>query len=214
MGAAALALFATACGSNAPSNSSASSEANPGAAASSSANASTESSTASTASATGASKILVAYFSATGSTRRVAERAAETLGADTFEIVPEDPYSSDDLNYNNDQSRVTREHDDSSLQDVPLAKTTPDNWADYDVVLLGYPIWWGLEAWPTNRFTSDNDFSGKAVIPFCTSSSLGIGDSSTSLQKLASTGEWLEGIRFPSSVGDNEVTNWANGLGL
>lgn len=214
MGASAFALFVTACSSNAPSSSTSSasnSEASSAAAASSSANTSAEGSSTSGA---GTPKVLVAYFSATGNTRRVAEGVAETLGVDIFEIVPEDPYTSGDLNWNDDNSRVVREHEDSSLQDIPLAKTTPDNWADYDVVLLGYPIWWGLAAWPTNRFASDNDFSGKTVIPFCTSTSSGIGESGTTLQKLAKTGNWQDGNRFSSGVSEDEVSSWAKGLGL
>ncbi len=160
----------------------------------------------------GAGKILVAYYSAQGHTKRVAEAAADELGADLFEIVPQEVYSSDDLNWSNDQSRVTREHEDESLRDVPLAQTTPDNWADYDTVLLGYPIWWAIAAWPCNRFAADNDFTGKKVIPFCTSSSSGLGQSGELLASAAGTGDWQTGQRFSSGASDDEVRAWAVGL--
>lgn len=157
-------------------------------------------------------KTLVAYFSATGNTARVAEAAAAELGADLFEIVPAEPYTSDDLNYNDDQSRVCREHDDESLRDVALAQTTPDGWEGYDRVLLGYPIWWGIAGWPVNGFVSGNDFAGKTVVPFCTSASSGVGDSASLLAELANSGDWAEGVRFSSSVDDADVAAWAQGL--
>ena len=114
-------------------------------------------------------KILVAYYSATGSTENVANYIAGELNTDTFKLVPVDDYSSADLNWNNSASRVNAEHEDESKRDIELVKTTPDSWADYDVVFIGYPIWWGIAAWPVNNFVTDNDFSGKTVIPFCTS---------------------------------------------
>ena len=106
------------------------------------------------------SKILVVYYSATGSTKAVAETIADTTETDLFEITPVDPYTSDDLNWTNDNSRVSVEHNDESKRDVPLTKTTPDNWADYDTVFIGYPIWWGIAAWPVNKFVEGNDFTG------------------------------------------------------
>ncbi len=157
-------------------------------------------------------KVLVAYYSAQGHTKRVAETAADELGADLFEIVPQDAYSSDDLNWSNDESRVTREHEDESLRDVPLAQTTPDNWADYDTVLFGYPIWWAIAAWPCDHFATDNDFTGKKVIPFCTSASSELGQSGELLASAAGTGDWQEGQRFSSSASDDEVRTWAAGL--
>ena len=157
-------------------------------------------------------KVLVAYYSAQGHTKRVAEAAADELGADLFEIVPAEVYSDDDLNWNNDQSRVTREHEDESLRDVPLAQTTPDNWADYDTVLLGYPIWWAIAAWPCNHFATDNDFTGKKVIPFCTSASSGLGQSGELLASAAGTGDWQDGQRFSSGASDEEVRSWAAGI--
>ncbi|WP_322354743.1 flavodoxin [Paratractidigestivibacter sp.] len=158
------------------------------------------------------SKVLVAYYSAQGHTKRVAEAAAAELGADLFEIVPAEVYTDDDLNWTNDQSRVTREYEDESLRDVPLAQTTPDNWADYDTVLLGYPIWWAIAAWPTNHFASDNDFAGKKVIPFCTSASSGLGQSGQLLADAAGTGDWQSGQRFSSGASDDEVRSWAKSI--
>ncbi len=157
-------------------------------------------------------KVLVAYYSAQGHTKRVAEAAAKELDADLFEIVPAEVYTDDDLDWTNDQSRVTREHEDESLRDVPLSQTTPDNWADYDTVLLGYPIWWAIAAWPCDHFASDNDFTGKKVIPFCTSASSGLGQSGELLAGAAGTGDWQDGQRFSSGASDNEVRAWAAGI--
>ena len=167
---------------------------------------------ATTSSSTGASKILVAYYSAQGHTKRVAEAAAEELNADLFEIVPQEVYTENDLDWTEEDSRVTREYEDESLRDTPLTQTTPDNWADYDTVLIGYPIWWAIAAWPCNHFATDNDFTGKKVIPFCTSSSSGLGQSGELLADAAGTGDWQEGQRFSSGVSDDEVRSWAAGL--
>ena len=131
------------------------------------------------------SKTLVVFYSATGSTRNVAQEIAKEIGADTFEITPVQAYTNDDLNWQNNNSRVSKEHNNESLRDVALTKITPDNWASYDTVLIGYPIWWYIAAWPVNNFVKGNDFTGKTVIPFCTSSSSGIGDSGNLLQKMA-----------------------------
>lgn len=165
-----------------------------------------------TQSTDGNGKVLVAYYSAQGHTRRVAEAAADELGADIFEIVPEEVYSDADLTWTDSNSRVTREHDDESLRDVPLVQTTPDNWADYDTVLLGYPIWWAIAAWPCDHFATDNDFTGKKVIPFCTSTSSGLGQSGELLADAAGTGDWQDGQRFSSGASDDEVRAWARGL--
>lgn len=165
-------------------------------------------------SSSGAGSVLVAYYSAQGHTERVAQAAAQALGADLFAITPAEPYSDDDLNYNDSDSRVSREHEDESLRTVELEQVTPDGWADYDTVLLGYPIWWGIAAWPTDGFASGNDFSGKTVIPFCTSASSPIGESGSNLAELAGTGDWQEGQRFSSGVADDEVASWAQGLAL
>lgn len=159
-------------------------------------------------------KTLVVYYSASGRTKTVAETIAETAGADLFEIVPDEPYTSEDLDWTNDDSRVSREHDNESLRDVELVKVTPDNWDSYDTILIGYPIWWGIAAWPVDNFVKGNDFSGKTVIPFCTSSSSGLGQSGTLLEQMAGTGTWQEGQRFSSGASASEVQDWVNALGL
>lgn len=97
-------------------------------------------------------KTLVVYYSATGSTKTVAQTIAENADADIFEISPVNPYTSDDLNWTNNNSRVSKEHNDESLRNVELTKVTPDNWDSYDTVLIGYPIWWGIAAWPVDTF--------------------------------------------------------------
>ena len=171
-----------------------------------------ESATAQDATSDNGSKILVAYYSAQGHTKRVAETIADELSADLFEIVPDQVYSEADLDWTDEQSRVSREHDNENLRDVSLAQTTPDNWADYDTVLLGYPIWWAIAAWPCDHFVTDNDFTGKKVIPFCTSSSSGLGQSGQLLAAAAGTGNWQEGQRFSSGVSDSEVRAWAAGI--
>lgn len=160
------------------------------------------------------SKTLVVYYSAQTHTRRVAERIAKNLNADTFEIVPEDVYSEDDLNWNNTNSRVSKEHNDESLRDIKLKSTNVPNWEDYDTVILGYPIWWAIAAWPTDTFVKANDFTGKTVIPFCTSYSSGIGQSDKLLKNEAKGGDWKSGQRFYQDVDLSEVDKWTNGLGL
>ena len=114
----------------------------------------------------------------------------------------------------NSDSRVSREHDDESLRDVPLTTTEVENWDDYDTVFIGYPIWWGIAAWPVDTFVKNNDFTGKTVIPFATSSSSGMGQSGSLLADMAGTGEWQEGQRFSSGVSSDDVQSWVNGLGL
>lgn len=157
-------------------------------------------------------KTLIVYYSATGSTKRVAEELAKNLNADLFEIVPEDIYTSADLNWSNDNSRVTKEHNDESLRDVKLRNTKVDNWDNYDTVLIGYPIWWGIAAWPVNNFVKDNDFTGKTVIPFCTSASSSMGQSGTLLKNMTTTGNWLSGQRFSSNVSEKEIKDWINNI--
>ena len=159
-------------------------------------------------------KILVVYYSATGSTKAVAQTIADTANADLFEITPVDPYTSDDLNWTDDNSRVSVEHNDESKRDVKLTKTTPDNWEQYDTVFVGYPIWWGIAAWPVNNFINGNDFSGKTVIPYCTSASSGLGESGSLLAEMSGTGNWQDGERFSSGASSDDVANWVNGLEL
>ena len=159
-------------------------------------------------------KTLVVYYSASGNTERVAKDIAEAAGADLFEIIPTEVYTSEDLNWTNPDSRVSREHDDESLRDVPLTTTEVPDWDSYDTVFIGYPIWWGIAAWPVDTFVKNNDFTGKTVIPFATSSSSGMGQSGSLLADMAGTGEWQEGQRFSSGVSSDDVQSWVNGLGL
>lgn len=159
-------------------------------------------------------KTLVVYYSASGNTARVAKDISAATGADLFEIVPTQVYTSDDLNWTNANSRVSREHDDESLRNVPLTSTTVADWSSYDTVFIGYPIWWGIAAWPVNNFVTDNDFTGKTVIPFATSSSSSMGQSGTLLANMAGTGDWREGHRFSSGASTSDVESWVNGLGL
>lgn len=163
---------------------------------------------------TAGGSVLVAYFSATGNTENAANYIADATGGDLFTITPAEPYTSDDLNWSDEDSRVSREHEDPSLQTVELSETTPENWENYDTVFIGYPIWWGIAAWPVSSFVEANDFTGKTVIPFCTSSSSGLGESGDLLEELAGTGEWLDGQRFRSGVSEADVADWVNGLGL
>ena len=159
-------------------------------------------------------KTLVVYYSASGNTERVAKDIAEAAGANLFEIVPTEVYTSEDLNWTNSDSRVSREHDDESLRDVPLTTTEVPDWDSYDTVFIGYPIWWGIAAWPVDTFVKNNDFTSKTVIPFATSSSSGMGQSGSLLADMAGTGEWQEGQRFSSGVSSDDVQSWVNGLGL
>ena len=160
------------------------------------------------------SRVLVAYFSATGNTEAVAGYIAQATGGDLFEITPADPYTVDDLNWTDENSRVVYEYENPDERDTELASDTPDGWEDYDVIFLGYPIWWYDAAWPVDGFVEANDFTGKTVIPFCTSSSSGLGESGSRLAELADAGDWLEGQRFPSSASQADVEAWVDGLGL
>ena len=159
-------------------------------------------------------KTLVVYYSASGNTKEVAESIAEAAGADLFEVVPTEPYTDADLNWTDKNSRVTKEHEDESLRDVELTTTEVPDWDSYDTVFIGYPIWWGIAAWPMNGFVEANDFTGKTVIPFCTSVSSGIGDSGNLLEEMAGTGNWQEGQRFRSGASASDVQAWVEELGL
>lgn len=160
------------------------------------------------------SNVLVAYYSATGNTAQMAQYIADSTGGDLFEIQPMEPYTDDDLNWTDDNSRVSQEHADESLRDVELVADTVDNWDQYDTVFIGYPIWWGIAAWPVDGFVEANDFSGKTVIPFCTSSSSGLGQSGQLLADMAGTGDWQEGQRFRSGASQEDVQSWIEELGL
>lgn len=159
------------------------------------------------------SNILVVYYSAQEHTKGVAEIAADVLGADVFVIEPVETYTEDDLNWTNEQSRVVTEHNDENRH-TELVSTTVENWDSYDTVLIGYPLWWREASWVVNDFVMDNDFSGKDVIPFCTSMSDGIGDSGVHLAEMAGTGNWLEGMRFSEYYDTAEVTEWVDSLNL
>lgn len=159
-------------------------------------------------------KTLVVYYSASGNTENVSNVIAKTLGADLFELEPVEPYSNDDLNWTNDDSRVTREHENEDERDVELVSATVDNWSEYDTVFIGYPIWWGIAAWPVDEFIETNDFTGKTVIPFATSASSGMGQSGELLAEMAGTGDWQEGQRFRSGASEDDIVAWVEGLGL
>ena len=156
------------------------------------------------------SKVLVAYYSAQGHTDNVAKQIAKNLNADIFVIEPKEEYSSEDLNYNDSNSRVSKEHNDESLRNVELKTTAVNNFDSYDTVLIGYPIWWGIAAWPVNTFVKENDFTGKTVIPFCTSASSSLGNSGKNLKELANGGNWLAGHRFSSNASESEIKEWTD----
>lgn len=158
--------------------------------------------------------VLVVYYSATGNTEEAANMIADATGGDLFELEPVEPYTDDDLNYSDENSRVSQEYADESLRDVELVSTTVENWESYDTVFVGYPIWWGIAAWPVDSFVENNDFTGKTVIPFATSASSGLGESGQLLADMAGTGDWQEGMRFGSSPDEAEVQKWIDGPGL
>ncbi|MGN1047905.1 MAG: flavodoxin [Eubacteriales bacterium] len=158
-------------------------------------------------------KTLVVYYSATGNTKEAAEYIALATGGDLFELVPAEPYSSEDLNWNDENSRVVYEHNHPAERNVLLRAVTVESFDEYDTVFIGYPIWWGIAAWPVNGFIEANDFTEKTVIPFCTSASSGLGDSAELLKEAAGTGNWLEGRRFSSGIHETDITEWIQSLG-
>ena len=158
--------------------------------------------------------VLVVYFSATGNTQRVASQIAEATSGDLFELTPADPYTDADLNWTDEDSRVAFEYENPDERDTELVTYTPENWDEYDVIFLGYPIWWYDAAWPVEGFVTENDFTGKTVIPFCTSSSSGLGESGQRLAALAGTGTWLEGERFRSGASQEDVAAWVESLDI
>lgn len=157
-------------------------------------------------------KVLVAYFSATGTTKGVAGHIADGLNADLYEIVPEEPYTDADLNYNDNSSRSTVEMNDSDAR--PEISGSVENMDQYDIVFLGYPIWWSDAPRIMSTFVESYDFSGKTVVPFCTSGSSGIGSSASNLEKLTSGATWLDGKRLNGSDSQDTVMEWVNSLGL
>lgn len=159
-------------------------------------------------------KTLVVYYSDTGNTKNVAQTITQKTGADILELKPVTPYTSNDLDWTNENSRVNLEHDNESRRNVKLVSATVDNWSEYDTVFIGYPIWWGIAAWPVNEFIESNNFSEKTVIAFCTSASSDLGESSERLKELAGTGNWLEGKRFASGASVSTIETWVESLGL
>ena len=157
--------------------------------------------------------VLVVYYSATGSTEKIAGYIADATGGDVFELVPAEPYTSADLNWRNGDSRVSVEHENTELQNsVALVSSVPENWENYGTVFIGYPIWWGIAAWPVNGFVTANDFTGKNVVPFCTSLSSGLGNSGSLLAEMAGEGRWFAGRRFRSGASEQDVLDWLSGL--
>ena len=157
-------------------------------------------------------KTIVVYFSAQNHTKAVAEKIADKLNADIFEIIPEDKYTSEDLDWTDNNSRVSKEHEDDALRNVKLEKDKVDNWDEYDTVLIGYPIWWGVASWTVDTFVKANDFDGKRVIPFCTSTSSGLGQSGKLLEREANGGNWEDGHRFKSNPTDNDINDWVDSI--
>lgn len=157
-------------------------------------------------------KILIAYFSATNNTEGIANHLNEILDADLYEIVPEQPYTSDDLNYNDSSSRSSLEMDDADAR--PAISGSVDNMEQYDVIFLGYPIWWGEAPRIVNTFLESYDFSGKTIAPFCTSASSPMGSSAAQLQELTEGATWLEGQRFSGRASASDVQSWVDTLNL
>ena len=158
------------------------------------------------------SKILVAYFSATNNTEGVAQKLADGLGADIYEIVPEQPYTDEDLDYGNSESRSSVEMNDPSSR--PAISGSVENMEQYDVVLIGYPIWWGEAPRIMSTFMESYDFSGKTLAAFCTSASSGFGSSDSALREAADNAVWLDGQRFSAGASAEDVMEWSDGLGI
>lgn len=162
--------------------------------------------------ADGASNVLVAYFSATGNTAGIARHVQTILDADLYEIAPEVPYTSDDLDYGSDSCRANQEHNDPDAR--PVISGTLEDLEDYDVVFLGYPIWWGQAPKIIYTFLESYDFAGVTIVPFCTSGSSGIDGSLDDIQALAPDTQWLAGQRFSGSASQSAVADWIEGLDL
>ena len=157
-------------------------------------------------------KILVAYFSATGTTKGVAEHIANGLNADIYEIVPEEAYTDADLDYNDNNSRTTIEMNDPDAR--PAIYGSVENMEQYDIIFVGYPIWWGEAPRIVSTFMESYDFSGKTIVPFCTSGGSGIGSSASNLERLTSGATWLDGRRLNGSDSQDTVMEWVNSLDL
>jgi len=156
------------------------------------------------------SDVLVAYFSATGTTKGVAEKIASITGGDLYEILAAEPYTSDDLNYNDSSSRSTKEQNDKDVR--PEIGSEDISLEGYTTIYLGFPIWWGEEPRILDTFVEKYSFKGITVIPFCTSGGSGIGQSGSNMESLAGTGSWLEGERFSGNVTEEDLQSWIEGL--
>ena len=157
-------------------------------------------------------QILIAYSSATNNTEGIANHLKSILDADLYEIVPETPYTSDDLNYNDSSSRSSQEMNDPDAR--PAISGSVENMEQYDVIFLGYPIWWGEAPRIINTFLESYDLDGKTIAPFCTSASSPMGSSATKLQDLTSSATWLDGQRFSGGASASDVQSWVNSLNL
>ena len=153
--------------------------------------------------------MLVAYFSATNTTEGVAETIAASVGGELYEITPAEPYTSADLDWNDDNSRSTIEMNDPSAR--PAISGSVEDLSQYDVIFLGYPIWWGEAPRIINTFIESYDFSSKTIVPFCTSGGSGMGSSATNLHSAASGANWLSGSRLSGST---DIAEWVAGLEL
>ena len=177
----------------------------------------TSSSSAASAGAVAAGgKTLVVYYSATGRTERVAKVIAKERQADIMKLVPNPAYTEADLDTHDKNSRTTRERDDTSLREkIQLRKAVPDNWASYDTIFLGYPIWWSIAAWPVDAFVKANDFTGKNVVTFATAGVSPLGNSGKLLAEMAGgKGNWQDGTCFTGSLDDAKVVEWVRSLNL
>ena len=152
-------------------------------------------------------KLLVAYFSASGTTERVASNLAKAAGADLFAILPEQPYTDADLDWTDKQSRSTLEMKDPACRPAMAAK--PDV-RGYDVILVGFPVWWYREPSIVDTFLESADFSGKTVVPFCTSGGSGLGNTANNFRALAPGATVVEGKRFSASASPDELLRWVN----
>ncbi len=157
-------------------------------------------------------KVLVAYFSATNTTEGVAEQIANGLNADLYEIVPVEPYTDADLDYNDNNSRSTLEMNNPDAR--PAISGSVENMEQYDIVFIGYPIWWSEAPRIVSTFVESYDFSGKTIVPFCTSGGSGIGSSASNLEQLTSGATWLDGQRLNGSDSQNTIMEWVSSLGL
>ena len=155
-------------------------------------------------------KTLVAYFSASGVTAKVAEKLSKAINADLYEIAPEDPYTKADLNWMNKKSRSSVEMNDRSSR--PAIGNKVENMDQYDTVFVGFPIWWYREPSIIDTFMESYDFTGKTVIPFATSGGSGLGNSYKNLQTLAPGAKVIDGERFSAGVSEEKLKAWAEGI--